>query len=111
MGGFGDWVSSAWRTVRDTAVRAYTTAKDAVVGVTHAIKSGTTSVINTIGSVAKTVYGDAKGVVNFVGKQIDKGTTAGANAITGLGQAISSPITWIALAIGGVLLLPMLTKA
>lgn len=111
MGGFGDWISSAWRTTKNAVTKAVTTVKEAVVHVAKKAASAAKSVGSAVAKGVSTVYDDAKSVVSYAGKQIDKYTTAGSNLVGGLGSAIGSPFTWIALAIGGVILLPLVAKA
>lgn len=109
--GFGDWI---WDKVSKVSNAVVSVVKKVGGTVSHGLKkawNGVKSVAKGAGKVIKTVatksYEAGKGIVNFAGQQIDKITTAGADLSKGLAGAISGPFLWIALAVGGVVLLNM----
>lgn len=109
--GIGDWLSSAWKKTKNAVSKAVTTVKDAVKWVAEKGKDAASAAVKVAGQAITAVHDDIKGVAGFVGSQVDKYTTAGTSLIGGLGSAISSPLTWIALAIGGAVLLPVVVSA
>lgn len=117
--GIGDFFNKSWNWVVDTAKNVVTTvkegakkvvdkAREAVRKVGDVVKNVGGKVVSVAKTVASEAYGDAKGVVNFVGDRIKQGQDILGDTAKGLSGALSSPFTWLAVGIVGIV---VLTKA
>lgn len=100
--GIGDFFNNAYKWVAGAANKVVTSVKDAASAVSNAVRKTVSGLYGGAKSIGTTVYQD---LVQKPLAAVESGVT---NLSSGLGSAIGSPFTWIALAVGGVVLLPML---
>ena len=114
--GIGDFFNKAYHYVVDKAKNVATSIKGAAntawektkdLGrkVAEATRKVSTTVIDAGKKVAQTVYSDGKSVVQFVGDRIKQGQDTLQKTAEGFSSALSSPFTWLAVGVVGLVVL------
>ncbi len=92
-------------TVKGAANTAWDKAKQVGKKVVEASRKVATTVVDAGKKVAETAYTDAKGVVGFIGDRIKQGQDTLQKTAEGFSSALSSPFTWLAVGVVGLVVL------
>lgn len=105
--GLGDFFNKAWNYVAAGATKVVSSVKDAA----SAVYNGVKGVAKKVGDMAGTVYSKGEtAVVAVYNDVIKRPLDAVSKGVEGIGSMLGSPLTWLAVGVGAIVVLPMVLK-